>query len=797
MPRPSSKNNLSRQSGFPDHEGMFMNAPMPCQSLDEQGDFLDVNQKFLEVLGYSREEIIGRNFSEILHPDWVDHFKENFPRFKAVGEVMGVEFEMVKKDGSTILVFFNGKVQRDHQGGFLCTYCIFQDITEQKRLERRLKTALKEAGEGKQTLEALMEHIPMGITIADKDTRLRRVSRHGLEMMGWAEERHLGLSVEQIISEWDVYLADGVTRARVEQLPLSRAIMKGETVFGQEIVQRHADGRAIPLCCDAGPIRDSRGRVVGGIVAWQDITERKQALEALRESEAFIKATLDNLPVGVSINSVDPKVQFTYMNNNFIKFYRTTGEQLSPPNDFWEVVYQDPKFREKIKNRVLDDCASGDPERMYWEDIPITRPGQETFYVTAKNIPLPESNLMVSTVWDVTGRKKTEQEREKLQAQLLQAQKMESVGLMAGGMAHDFNNLLHAMGGNLELLLKGKPHDHPDVRRLAAIEKSLNRSARLIRQLLTFSRKTVPSRQLLDLDQEIVSAARVLERTIPKMVRIELYPGKDVHKVNADPVQLEQILLNLGLNAADAMPEGGRLIIETRNIDLDEEFLRTHPRIKTGPYVLLTVSDTGSGMDRDTLERVFEPFFTTKEVGKGTGLGLATAYGIVKAHDGHITCYSEIGQGTTFRIYLPAARRDQAEHAEKEQHGSVPGEGTETILVVDDDAEIRDLTGEFLEDSGYKVLSAASGELALEIFKEMVDGVDLVLMDLNMPGMGGRKCAQEMISADPSVKVLVASGYSANGHGGEASGFGAKGFLSKPYQMKELLVRIREVLDGD
>jgi signal transduction histidine kinase/CheY-like chemotaxis protein len=453
------------------------------------------------------------------------------------------------------------------------------------------------------------------------------------------------------------------------------------------------------------------------------------------------------------------------------------------------------------KDRPAVDAAFEEYTKSFHFDLEyrIVRPDNHIRWVRTRSYPITDDSGLVightGVASDITGRVKAEQEREKLQSELLQSQKMESVGLLAGGIAHDFNNLLQAMGGNIELLLKGKPDDNPDVKRLRSIEKSLNSSAKLIRQLLTFSRKTEPSKQPLDLDQEIVNAARVLERTIPKMIRIELYLQENVRLVHADPVQIEQILLNLGVNAADAMPDGGRLIIETKNFDLDEEFLKTHPKMKTGPYVLLTVSDTGCGMDKETMAHIFDPFFTTKEVGKGTGLGLASAYGIVNAHEGHITCYSEVGQGTTFNIYLPAAEQKHLDHADKEPRTSVSLGGAETILVVDDDDEIRELTIEVLEDSGYQVLGATGGEQALEIFREKAGDIDLVIMDLNMPGMGGRKCTTEMLSIDPSVKVLVASGYSANGHGSEALESGAKDFISKPYQMKELLGRIRKVLD--
>ena len=393
--------------------------------------------------------------------------------------------------------------------------------------------------------------------------------------------------------------------------------------------------------------------------------------------------------------------------------------------------------------------------------------------------------------------RQAEEEREKLHSQLLQAQKMESIGILAGGIAHDFDNLLHAMGGNLELLDCNKSDGHPDKKRLKTIQRSMDRATQLIQKLLLFSRKADIQREVLDLNREIRDAAKMLEPSIPRMISIELTLDENAWRVNADPIQVEQVLLNLGANAADAMPEGGRLIIETTNVTLDQNFIRTHTGARTGKYVLITVSDTGCGMDKEILQHIFDPFFTTKEVGKGTGLGLPSVYGIVKAHEGYVLCYSEPGQGTAFKIYWPAATSKPDKDQKNIQPRPSFDGGSGTILVVDDDDEIRDLTREVLENSGYKVLSAESGEQALNIFKEKAQDIDLVLMDLNMPGMGGSRCTREMIRIDPSIRVLVASGYSAKGHGRDVLEFGAKGFIAKPFQMNQLLVKIRELLESE
>ncbi|WP_051434508.1 cache domain-containing protein [Desulfonatronum lacustre] len=391
-------------------------------------------------------------------------------------------------------------------------------------------------------------------------------------------------------------------------------------------------------------------------------------------------------------------------------------------------------------------------------------------------------------------------QKAKIQAQLLQAQKMESVGILAGGVAHDFNNLLHVMRGNIELLIRSVSSDSQSAARMESVTKSLDRAARLVQQLLLFSRKAESGKEPVDLNQEVREAAQMLERTIPKMIALELRLNPAVRPISGDPVLMEQILLNLANNAVDAMPEGGRLIIETSNVELDSNFVVSHPGSSVGCHVLLTVTDTGCGMDEATLKQAFDPFFTTKEVGQGTGLGLASVYGIVKSHGGYIHCYSEPGQGTTFRIFLPAA--DPFEEGSGEPHqpeakpkADMDGDNdVRTILVVDDEPTIRELTQEALEDFGYVVLHAANGEEALDIYQEHGQTIDLVLLDLNMPGMGGHKCLQELLRLDPAVRVLISSGYSANGQARESLKSGAAGFIGKPYQLKELEAAVREAL---
>lgn len=403
---------------------------------------------------------------------------------------------------------------------------------------------------------------------------------------------------------------------------------------------------------------------------------------------------------------------------------------------------------------------------------------------------------MLGTNTDITEGKQSEETRKKLQDQLNQSQKMETLGVLAGGVAHDFNNLLQIMAGSIEMLSIERPGAHDEARHLATLDKCIQRASQLIRQLLTFSRKAKQEKRLLDLNQVIREVFSMFERTIPKMISIELRLDHALWQINADPLQVEQVLLNLGSNAADAMPDGGDMVLSTSNINLSDESTDQHIGVERGRYVLLSVSDTGHGMTKETLEHIFEPFFTTKETGKGTGLGLATVYGIVKGHGGHIFPCSEPDKGTTFNIFWPAA--EMARRGPEAVSGlekKLPGHAA-TILVVDDEPEIRELTAEALESLGFSTHTASTGEEALRIYAEHGRFINLVVLDLSMPGMGGQQCLRELLRMDPAARVLVASGYSATGQIEDIIQNGAAGFIGKPYRIAELEAQIRKILDA-
>jgi PAS domain S-box-containing protein len=388
-------------------------------------------------------------------------------------------------------------------------------------------------------------------------------------------------------------------------------------------------------------------------------------------------------------------------------------------------------------------------------------------------------------------------ERKMLEAQLIQAQKMEGIGTLAGGIAHDFNNILQAISGYGQIILMGKDTTDPDYEKLEAIVNTAQKGSELTRGLLVFSRKMESQFKPVDLNQEIRQVRNILERTIPRMIKIELQLSEDLKIINADPVQIEQVIMNLGVNARDAIADvdNGMMTFKTENVILDDEYCKTQLETVPGEYVLLRVADTGCGIEKEVGKHIFEPFFTTKEAGEGTGLGLAMVYGIVKKHGGHITFESELGQGTVFKAYFPILKSAELSlNEEKPKSKSALG-GNETILLVDDEKTILEVVQDMLIRFGYTALIAENGESALEIYHKEKERINVVILDLNMPGMGGQKCLVELLSINPEAKVIIASGYTANRKVQEALEIGALAFLPKPYYHTEILRKIREVCD--
>ncbi|MEI8183189.1 MAG: ATP-binding protein [Desulfomonile sp.] len=531
--------------------------------------------------------------------------------------------------------------------------------------------------------------------------------------------------------------------------------------------------------------------VVLYVTAQHDIRSRNQAEETLRESEDKFSKAFFLSPDAIAITRLDAGV-YVSVNEGCRQALGYAEEELIGKTSLELNVWDNPEDR----NRVIEGLkAEGRVDN--FEAHFRTKDGDIRYGLySAAIIELNGVEHILNIARDISDRVRAEKEKESLMAQLLQAQKMEAIGTLASGVAHDFNNLLQIFGGYSELLLGDKHPEHKDYDKLHKINAAAKRGADLVQRLMVFSRKGDPKPRPLSLNHEVTEVKKLLERTIPKMIAIELSLESWLPVINADPVHVEQILLNLAINAKDAMPEsGGKLTIETRKVTLDEEYCRANIESKPGQYVMLSVEDTGHGMSQETMQHIFEPFFTTKGAGRGTGLGLAMVYGIVKQYEGFISCYSEPSHGTTFRIYFPVVPTELEEDIE--QDSAVPPGGSETVLLVDDEEFLCDTGSQLLTRAGYTVLTATNGGDALDLYRNQRGDISLVILDLIMPEMGGKECFKELVNIDPKVKVILSSGFLSDRTAEEATVFGVRGLVEKPYNMRELLQTVREVLDAD
>ena len=530
-----------------------------------------------------------------------------------------------------------------------------------------------------------------------------------------------------------------------------------------------------------------KGQMDGNLLvrAIRYATERKRTEEALKESEDIFNSFMEHSPIYVF---------FKDENARPIRLSRNYEQMLGRPVHELLGKTMDELFPSELAKGMVED------------DLRILRDGKPFEVVEELNGRIFETtkfpivkqgkpSLLAGFTIDITERKHAAEEMANLQEQLRQSQKMEAIGCLAGGIAHDFNNLLTVIKGYGQLSLLGLKEDSPLRGNIEEINRATDRSADLIRQLLIFSRRQVMEMRVLDLNILLQNLDKMLRRVIGEDIELVTLLAEDPGRVKTDPGQIEQVILNLAVNARDAMPSGGKLTIETANVELDETYARRHVAVTPGRYVMLAVSDTGVGMTPEVRDRVFEPFFTTIEKGKGTGLGLSTVYGIVKQSEGNIWVYSEPGHGTTFKIYLPQAEELLEEVKEKVVGEELPC-GSETVLVVEDEGEVRKVAARILRGQGYKVLEASNGADTLMICKEQKEPIHLILTDVVMPKMSGCELAKCISSIRPEIKVLYMSGYTDNAitHNGILEE-GMK-YIQKPFTMGALVGKVREVLDN-
>ena len=516
--------------------------------------------------------------------------------------------------------------------------------------------------------------------------------------------------------------------------------------------------------------------------------ERKRAEEALKESEEKYRNILESIEEGYF--EVDIVGNFTFVNDSQCKILGYSKEELMGMNYH---KYMDGENARKVSqgfNRVFE---TGMPSKVLdWE---LIRKDWTNRFVEISSSLIRDSEGhrigFRGILRDITDRKRAEEEKKKLEAQLTQAQRMEAIGTLAGGIAHNFNNLLMGIQGNASLMLLETDSAHPNYERLNNIEKQVQSGSKLTRQLLGYAREGRYEVKPISFNQMVKYTSNTFGTT-RKDIRVHQDLSEKLYGIKADQGQIDQVLLNLYVNAADAMPGGGDLFLKTTNVSHKDMAGKPYEP-KPGNYVLLTVRDTGVGMDKETKERIFDPFFTTKGLAKGTGLGLASVYGIIKAHGGYIDVESEKAHGTTFSVYLPTTEKEV-----KEEKEMLPGEfakGKETVLLVDDEDMILDASEQMLKKLGYEVLLAGGGQEALEVYEENQDNIDMVLLDMVMPGMGGGEAYDRMKEINPDINVLLSSGYSIDGQATEILQRGCNGFIQKPFNMEQLSQKIREILD--
>ncbi len=516
--------------------------------------------------------------------------------------------------------------------------------------------------------------------------------------------------------------------------------------------------------------------------------ELTETNRSLLESEARFRSLFENIHVTTLL--IDPDTgAIIDANDAAASFYGWSKAQLRSMN-IAEINTFSP---EKVKANMATTLAQGQAYFLFQHRL--ADGSIKDVEVYAGQIQMADKSILCSIVHDVTQRKLDEKNRAQLEEQLRQSAKMEAVGRLAGGVAHDFNNMLSVILGYLGFLKEDFSANSEVMHSLTEIEKAAIRSKDITRQLLSFSRKQTIAPKPVDVNEAITETQKNLGRLMGEDIEFIFRPGANLGKILIDPSQIDQVLMNLAVNSRDAMPNGGKFIIETENRLLDAEYQRAHLEATPGPYVMLTVSDTGVGMDQDTTNHIFEPFFTTKEVGKGTGLGLATVFGIVQQNKGFINVYSEPGQGTTFRIYLPQLVEDAtAGPAEEEQEPVTKGRGT--ILLVEDEEQVRIMTKRMLEGLGYNIVAAASPQEALSLCRAMTTAPDLLLTDVIMPGMSGRKLCDTLTAKWPTITTIFMSGYTADlltPHQVLATG---SHFLQKPFIRKELARKIKEAMIG-
>jgi PAS domain S-box-containing protein len=693
------------------------------------------------------------------------------------GETVPSQYEakLQRKDGSSFDGELNArKIILDNEPGIQVWV---RDITERKRAEKALR-------ESEERYRTILEDIEDGYYETNLRGDLTFFNDSLCSMLGYSKDEMMGMSNKQYTDEEN--------RKKLFQA-FNEVYRTGEPAKGFDWQVIRKDGRKVFGEVSVSLVKDSEAHPTGFRGIARDITQRKQAEQALRTEKQTFQMLLGNAPFGMVM--IDHNGDFKYINTKFMELFGYALHDVPNGKAWFRKAYPDPAYRHQVISTWMNDSKSLEPGEKVPRVFTVTCHDGTEKIIRFMTVHLETGENLVSTE-DITERKLAEEEKALLQEQLRQSQKMESIGLLAGGIAHDFNNLLTVIKGYGQLSLLKLKGDNPLKRNLEEIQKGADRAANLTRQLLAFGRRQVMEMKVLNLNTLLLELKEMLRRVIGEDIELITRLSEDLGRVKTDPGQFEQVILNLAVNARDAMPAGGKLTIETANVEMDEAYARSHIGVKPGPYAMLAISDTGSGMTPEVKGRVFEPFFTTKEKGRGTGLGLSTVYGIIKQSQGNIWVYSEPGRGTTFKIYLPRVE-EEVSFLHKRRESEFPKPGNETILLVEDEPSLRNLAAQILREQGYHVLEASDGEEALRLTEDLPENkIHLVLTDVVMPQMGGKELAERIKALRPEVKVLFTSGYTGDtiAHHGILEPDIA--FLQKPFSPVTLARKVREALDG-
>jgi PAS domain S-box-containing protein len=793
----------------------------------EINEILYVSPAYESIWGRARESLSTdpRSFMEAVHPE--DRQRVVYAMENEQKQGFELEYRIIKPDGRLRWVWDRGFPVKDESGRVYRIAGIAEDITERKQAEQELKKS-------EERYRDLVENARDIIYTTDLEGNYTSVNRAGEHLFGYTREEALKMSQAQVV------VPEHLEKSR--QMLARKLAGESETVYELEAITK--DGSRITIEINTRLIyRDGVPVGVQGI--GRDVTERKRAEEMLRAADRRAveeyERLLDRLAslalsfgtsrdlltiyrglrdFSLSLTPSFALVICLYDGAREVRegvYFYTNGEEMDIAEQVTMPVRSGPAGRAiktgtvVVSNDYLKDLRDRDPLLIGFEQddslpqsaliAPMTIMGRTIGTIEVQSYELAAytrehvtamqmaANLAANAVDNV---RLLNLEREK-EEQLRQSQKMEAVGQLAGGIAHDFNNLLTAITGYSELTLRRLQAEDPLYRNVTEIKKAGERAASLTRQLLAFSRKQVLQPKVLALNSIISEVEKMLSRLIGEDIELRTVLEPQLGSIKADPGQIEQVLLNLAVNARDAMPHGGKLTIETGNVYLDGEYAKQHIAVNPGHYVMLAVSDSGTGMDEKTQARIFEPFFTTKEAGKGTGLGLSTVYGIVKQSGGNIWVYSEVGRGTSFKVYLPHVDEGAQEYKRSAEPEDAL-QGTEMILLAEDEEMVRKLAREVLEMYGYKVLEAANGGAALLICERHQEPIDLLITDVIMPEMGGRELADRLSQLRPEMKVLYMSGYTDNAIVHQGVLDEGANFIQKPFSPQTLASKVREVL---